>query len=96
MEKQHNGTMKEKNSINDASETKMIIIYVFRHIRTTGHEIAWDKVEFIAFETKTQCRKMKESFYIDMYAAKNGVMNPRDGTQKDTCWNMIIPILNKT
>ena len=24
LEKQHNGTMKEKNSINDASETKMI------------------------------------------------------------------------
>ena len=68
---------------------------LFRHIRTTGHEIAWDKVEFIAFETRTQCRKMKETFYIDMYAAKNGVMKPRDGTQKDTCWNMIIPILNK-
>ena len=33
--------------------------------------------------------------FIDMYAAKNGVMNPRDGTQKDTCWNTIIPILNK-
>ena len=88
--------MKEKNSINDASETKIHENYaLFRHIRTTGHEIAWDKVEFIAFETRTQCRKMKESFYIDMYAAKNGVMNPRDGKQKDTCWNMIIPILNK-
>jgi hypothetical protein len=52
-------------------------------------------VEFIAFERRTQCRKMKESFFIDMYAAKDGVMNPRDGTQKDTCWNTIIPILNK-
>ena len=67
---------------------------LFRHIKTTGHEIAWDKVEFIAVETRTQCRKMKESFYINMYAAKNGVMNPSDGTQKDTCWNMIIPILH--
>ena len=68
---------------------------LFRHIRETGHDIAWDKVEFIAFERRTQCRKMKESFFIDMYAAKDGVMNPRDGTQKDTCWNTIIPILNK-
>ena len=40
---------------------------------------------------RTQCRKMKESFYINMYAAKNGVMNPRDGKQKDTCWNTRIP-----
>jgi len=84
-EKQH------KRCIRNQDENNAL----FRHIRTTGHEIAWDKVEFIAFETRTQCRKMKESFYIDMYAAKNGVMNPRDGTQKDTCWNMIIPILNK-
>ena len=81
--------MKKENSINDASKTKMInnifiINALFRHIRTTGHKIAWDKVEFIAFETRTQCRKMKESFYINMYAAKNGVMNPRDGTQKDS------------
>ena len=30
-----------------------------------------------------------------MYAAKNEVMNPRDGTQKGTCWNTIIPIPNK-
>ena len=37
---------------------------------------------------------MKESFFIDMYAAKNGVMNPRDGTQKDTSWNTLIPTLN--
>ena len=35
---------------------------LFRHIRATGHQIAWDKVEFIAFERRTQCRKMKESF----------------------------------
>ena len=84
-EKQH------KRCIRNQDENNAL----FRHIRTTGHEIAWDKVEFIAFETRTQCRKMKESFYIDMYAAKNGVMNPRDGTQKDTCWNIIIPILNK-
>ena len=34
-------------------------------------------------------------FFTDMYAAKDGVMNPRDGTQKDTCWNTIIRILNK-
>jgi len=38
---------------------------------------------------------MKESFFIDMYAVKDGVMNPRVGTQQDTRWNTNIPILNK-
>ena len=33
---------------------------------------------------------MKESFLKDMYAAKNGVMNPWDGTQKDTYWDTTI------
>ena len=39
-------------------------------------------MEFIAFERRTQCRKMKESFFIDMYAAKNGVMNQEMGHKK--------------
>ena len=60
---------------------------LFRHIIATGHRIVWDKGEFIAFERRTQCRKIKKSFFTDMYAAKNGVMNPRYGTEKDTCWN---------
>ena len=33
---------------------------------------------------------MKESFLKDMYAEKNGVMNPWDGTQKDTYWDTTI------
>ena len=69
-------------------------IALFRHIRATGHDIAWDKVEFIAFERRTM-QEDQRIIFIDMYAAKNRVMNPRDGTQKDTCWNTIIPILNK-
>ena len=36
--------------------------------------------------------KMKESFFIDTNAAQDGAMNPRAGTQKDFCWNTIIPI----
>ena len=68
---------------------------LFRHIKETGHNTACEQVEFLEFEQRTYCRKMKESFFIDMYAAKDGVMNPRDGMQKDTCWNAIIPILNK-
>ena len=38
---------------------------------------------------------MKESFLIDIHASIDGVMNPRDGTQKDACWNSIISILKK-
>ena len=36
---------------------------------------------------------MKESFLIDIHASVDGVMNPRDGTQKDACWNSLISIL---
>ena len=38
---------------------------------------------------------MKESFLIDMHASVDGVMNPRDGTQKDAFWNSLISILKK-
>jgi len=43
----------------------------------------------------TYLNKMKVFFFIDVYAAQDGILNPRDGTQKDFCWNTIIPILNK-
>ena len=36
---------------------------------------------------------MKESFLIDIHASIDGVMNPRDGTQKDACWNTLLSIL---
>ena len=49
---------------------------LFRHVRVTGHD------EHYAEKWRIFLR------YI--YAAKNGVTNPRDGTQKDTCWNTII------
>ena len=79
-EKQHKGCVRNQDDNNA----------LFRHIKETGHDIAWERVEFLEFEQRTYCRKMKESFYIDMHAAKDGVMNPRDGTQKDSCWNTII------
>ena len=66
---------KHKRGIQNQDENNAL----FRHVRETGHDIAWDKVEFIAFERRTQCRKIKESFLIGMYTAKNGVINQRDG-----------------
>ena len=93
LERQHCGMIREKQHkrwIRNQDENNAL----FRHVRATERDIALDKGEFIAFKRRTQCRKMKESFFIDMYAVKNGEMNPRDGTQKDTCWNRIIPILN--
>ena len=45
---------------------------LFRHIKETGHSIAWERVEFLEFEQRTYCRKMKESFFINIYAAKDG------------------------
>ena len=39
---------------------------LFRNIRATGHKIAWDKVEFVAFGRRAQCRKMQELFFINI------------------------------
>jgi len=36
---------------------------IFRHIRDTGHDIAWETVQFLDFNQRTLCRKMKESFF---------------------------------
>ena len=69
---------------------------IFWHIIDTGHDIAWEKVVFLDFDQRTPCRKMKESFLIDIHASIDGVMNPRDGTQKDACWNSLITILKKS
>ena len=55
---------------------------LFRHIKATGHSIAWEQVDFFELKQRTYCMKMKESFFIEMHAAKDGVMNPRDGTEK--------------
>ena len=51
--------------------------------------LSCDKVHFIAFDIHERgsntCNagRLKNHFlHIDMYAAKNGGMNPRDGTQK--------------
>ena len=87
---------KENLNIEGASETKIKINGIFRHIKDTGHNIAWEKVEFLDFDQRTPCRKMKESVLIDIHAAIDGVMNPRDGTQKDACWNCFITILKKS
>ena len=66
LEWQHCGLMTERTNTKDASETNMkIILYaLFRHVRLTGQDIAWDKVEFIEFERRIQCRKMKDSFFL--------------------------------
>ena len=66
---------------------------IFRHTRDTGHDVAWGNVQFLDFVENTLCRKMKESFLIDVHASVDGVMNPRDRTQKDACWNSLISIL---
>ena len=41
-------------------------------------------------------QKMKETFLIDILAGIDGVMNPRDGMQKDACSNSLITILKKS
>ena len=43
---------------------------ILRHIRDTGHDIAWENVQFRDFDQRTPCGKMKESFLIDIHASK--------------------------
>ena len=80
-----NGTTRENHNIGDVLE--------IRHIRDTGHNIAWENVQFLDYDQRTPCRKMKESFLIDIHTSIDEVINPRDGTQKDACWNSLISIL---
>ena len=58
------------------------------------HVIGWDKVSFMAFDSRYSQRRMKESFLIDIFANK-GIMNIEDGMKKDACWNVLFPSLRK-
>ena len=58
------------------------------------HVIGWDKVSFMAFDSRYSHRRMKESFLIDIFAHR-GIMNIEDGMKKDACWNVLFPSLRK-
>ena len=51
-----------------------------------------DKATFLDYDRNFYARRMKESFYIDIFS-KSGTMNLEDGMLKNQCWNAILPIL---
>ena len=49
---------------------------------------------FLAFDSRYNYRRMKESVVIDIFS-HTGVMNIEDGMKKDACWNVLLPSLRK-
>ena len=64
-------------------------IHILKH---PDHVIAWEKATILDYDRDYYARRMKESFYIDIFS-KTGTMNLEDGMQKNQCWNAILPIL---
>ena len=64
-------------------------MHILKH---PDHVIAWDKATFLDYDRNFHARRMKESFYIDIFS-KSGTMNWEDGMLKNQCWNAILPIL---
>jgi hypothetical protein len=81
--KPHSGGMNGKSNTSDV------------HLKDNpDHVIGWDKVSFMAFDSRYSHRRMKESFLIDIFAYR-GIMNIEDGMKKDACWNVLFPSLRK-
>ena len=49
---------------------------------------------FLAFDSRYNYRRMKESIFIDIFSHA-GVTNIEDGMKKDACWNVLLPSLCK-
>ena len=64
-------------------------MHILKH---PDHVIAWDKATFLDYNRNFHARRMKESFYIDIFS-KSETMNLEDGMLKNQCWNAILPIL---
>ena len=60
-------------------------MHILKH---PDHTIAWEKATFLDYDQNFYARRMKESFYIDMFS-KSGTMNLEDGMLKKQCWNAI-------
>ena len=67
----------------------------YMHLKDNpDHIIGWEKVSFLAFDSRYNYRRMKESVLIDIFS-HTGVMNIEDGMKKDACWNVLLPSLRK-
>ena len=78
-----------KRSVKNCDSNNGIYMHILKH---PDHVIAWDKATFLDYDRNFHARRMKESFYIDIFS-KSGTMNLEDGMLKNQCWNAILPIL---
>ena len=81
--------VQHKRSMKNCDMNNGIYMYMLKH---PDHVIAWEKATFLDYDRNYYARRMKESFYIDIFS-KTGTMNLEDGMQKNQCWNAILPIL---
>ena len=58
------------------------------------HILRWEKVSFLACDTRYNYRRMQESILIDIFS-HTGAMNIEDGMKKHACWNVLLPSLCK-
>ena len=56
--------------------------------------IGWEKVSFLAVDSRFNHRRIKESLLIDCFAHRS-VMNIEEGMKKDVCWNVFFLLLCK-
>ena len=84
-ESQHKRSIKNKDESNS----------LYMHLRDNpDHVIGWEKVSFLAYDSRYNQRRLKEAFLIDIFSHE-GVMNIEDGMKKDACWNVLLPSLRK-
>ena len=86
------GGMREsqhKRSIKNRDEKNSLYIHLTDN---RDHMIEWEKVSFLACDSRYNYRRMKESILIDIFS-HTGIINIEDGMKKDACWNVLLPSL---
>lgn len=66
------------------------------HTKECGHQIKWEKVEFLDSHKYDRNRKIKEAIYINAFSSKDGpLLNLELGTKIDPIWNSLHTIIQK-
>ena len=64
------------------------------HTKECGHQIKWEKVEFLDSHKYDRNRKIKEAIYINAFSSKDGpLLNLELGTKIDPIWNSLHTII---
>ena len=80
-----------KRSVKNCDSNNGIYMHISKH---PDHVIAWDKATFLDYDRNFHAKRIKESFYTDIFS-KSGTMSLEDGMLKNQCWNAVLPILRE-